>query len=121
MGLSIRAIFGMKPLARCSEPSCGKSYGLFGRTKGHSASHNHSYISYGWPRTLVLPSGNLLLWQVRSFLADKPLQLSLSDKSFYLLFQVIAVNCVMIVAMVEVAVLVFGPLIGISLQLARKC
>ena len=65
---------------------------------------------------LVLLSSNLLLWWVRSFLVDKLLQLSLSDKSFYLLLQVIAVKCVIVVVMVKAAVLVFGPLIGVSLQ-----
>ena len=70
---------------------------------------------------LVLPSSNLLLWWVRSFLVDKLLQLSLSDKSFYLLLQVIAVKCVIVVVMVKAAILVFGPLIGVSLQHVGKC
>ena len=95
--------------------------GLFGQTRGHSASYNHSYISYRWSRTIILPSTNLLLWRVRFFLADEPLQLSLSDKSFYLLLQVIAVGCVMTVVTVEAAVLVSRPLIRIFLQLAGKC
>ena len=64
---------------------------------------------------LVLPSGNLLLIWDPFFLADKPLQLSLSDESFYLLLQVIAIRCVMTVVTVEVAVLIFRPLIRISL------
>ena len=62
----------------------------------------------------------LFLQRVHFFLADEPLQLSLSDKSFYLLLQVIAVSCVMTVVTVEAAILVFRPLIGISLQLAGK-
>ena len=70
---------------------------------------------------LVFSSGNLLLWWVCSFLADEPLQLSLSDESFYLLHQVVTVGCVMTVVMVEAAVLVSRPFIRISLQLARKC
>ena len=70
---------------------------------------------------LVLPSSNLLLWLVHSLLADEPQQLSLSDKSFYLLLQVIAVTCVMTVITMKVVVLVSGPLIGVSLQLAEKC
>ena len=70
---------------------------------------------------LVFSSGNLLLWWVCSFLADEPLQLSLSDESFYLLLQVVTVGYVMTVVMVEVAVLVSRPFIRISLQLARKC
>ena len=89
--------------------------GLFGRTKGHNASHNHSYISNRRPRMLVLLSGNLLLQRVCSFLADEPLQLSLFDKSPYLLLQVVVVGCVITVVTVEVAILVFRPLIGISL------
>ena len=64
---------------------------------------------------LVLSLGNLFLWWVCSFLVDKPLQFSLSDKSFYLLLQVIAVKCVMIVITVKAAVLISGPLIGVSL------
>ena len=55
--------------------------------------------------TLVLLSGNLFLWWVHSFLVDEPLQLSLSDKSFYLLLQVVAVSCVMTVITVKTAVL----------------
>ena len=94
---------------------------LFGRARSCGAFHNHSYVFYMWPRTLVLPSGNLLLWQVRSFLADEPLQLSLSYKSFYLLPQVVAVRYVMTVITVKVAVLVSRPFIGVSLQLAGKC
>ena len=94
--------------------------GLFGQTRGHSASYNHSYISYRWSRTIILPSTNLLLWRVRFFLADEPLQLSLSDKSFYLLLQVVIVRCIMTVITVKTAVLVFGPLTEVSLQLTRK-
>ena len=70
---------------------------------------------------LILLYGNLLLWQVCSFLADEPSQLSLSDKSFYLLLQVVVVGCVMTVVSVKAAVLVSGPLFGISLQFAREC
>ena len=70
---------------------------------------------------LVLSSGNLFLWWVRSFLIDEPPQLSLSDKSFYLLLQVVAVRCVMTVIMVKAAVLVSGPFIRVSFQLAGKC
>ena len=95
--------------------------GHFGRTSGCCASYNHSYFSYGRPKTLVLLLGNLLLWWVHSFLADKPFQLSLSDESFYLLIQVVAIGCVLIVVAVEAAVLSSRPLIRISLQLARKC
>ena len=58
--------------------------------------------------------------RVHFFFTDESLQLSLSNKSFYLLFQVIVVDCVMTVVIVEVAILVSGPFIGISLQLAGK-
>ena len=69
---------------------------------------------------LVLSSGNLFLWWVRSFLIDEPPQLSLSDKSFYLLLQVVIVRCIMTVITVKTAVLIFGPLTEVSLQLTRK-
>ena len=75
----------------------------------------------GGPKTLVFTLGSLHLWWVRPLLADEPLQLSLSDKSFYLLLQVVAIGCVIVVVMVEAAVLVLRPLIWISLQLAEKC
>ena len=70
---------------------------------------------------LVLPSGNLFLWWVRSFFADEPLQLSLSNENFYLLLQVVVVSCVMTMVTVKATILVSKPLIRISLQLAEKC
>ena len=70
---------------------------------------------------LVLSSGNLFLWWVHPFLVDEPLQLPLSDKSFYLLLQVVAIGCVITVVTMKVVILVSGPLIGISLQLVGKC
>jgi len=94
--------------------------GLSGRNRGRSASYNHSYISYGQPRALVLPLWNLFLRWFRSLLADESLQLSLPDESFNLLLQVVTVSCVMTMITVETTVLVFRPLIRISLQLARK-
>ena len=87
---------------------------LFGQTGGRHASHNHSYIPYGRPWTLVRPLGHLLLRWVRSLLIDEPLQLSLPDESFNLLLQVIVIGCVMTVVSVEAAVLVSRPLIRIS-------
>lgn len=69
----------------------------------------------------VLSSRNLLLWWVRSFLTDEPQQLSMPDKSFDLLLQIIAVKCVIIMVTVKAAVPVSEPLIGVSLQVARKC
>ena len=47
--------------------------------------------------TLVFPPSSLLLWWVCPLLTDEPLQLSLSDKSFYLLLQVVAVVRIMAV------------------------
>ena len=61
---------------------------------------------------LVLSLGNLFLWWVCSFLVDKPLQFSLSDKSFYLLLQVIAVKCVMTVITVKAQYLSLDLLLG---------
>ena len=70
---------------------------------------------------LVFPSGSLLLGWIRPLLADESLQLPLPDEGFNLLLQVVAVSYVMAVITVEVAILVPGSLIGISLQLAGKC
>ena len=64
---------------------------------------------------LVVPSRNLLLRWVYSLPADEPLQLSLPNESFNLLFQVVAVDCVMTVVTMETTVLVSRPLIRISL------
>ena len=46
--------------------------------------------------------------------------LSLPDKGFNLLLQVVAVNGVMTMITVEAAVLVSRPFIRVSLQVARK-
>ena len=69
---------------------------------------------------LIVSSGNLLLKWVRSFPVDEPLQLSLPDESFDLLFQVITVGYVMIMFMVETTILVSGSLGWIALQLPWK-
>ena len=69
---------------------------------------------------LVVLSRNLLLRWVCSLPADKPLQLSLHDESFNLLLQVVVVGCVMTVVTVEMTVLVYRPLIKISLQHTKK-
>ena len=55
-----------------------------------------------------------LLGLVCFFLTDEPLQLPLLDESFYLLLQVIAFRCVMIVVTVEMTVFVSGPLAKVS-------
>ena len=70
---------------------------------------------------LVFPSGRLLLWWVRPFYADKPLQLPLPNKSFYLLLQVIIVRHIVTVITVKATVFISRPLTRVSLQLARKC
>ena len=69
---------------------------------------------------LIFSSESLLLGWIRSLLANEPLQLSLPDKGFNLLLQVVAVNSVMAVITMEAAVLVSRPLIKIPLQLAEK-
>ena len=78
---------------------------LFGRPSSRRALYNHSYISYGRLRMLIFQSGSLFLRWVRPLFADEPLQLSLPDKGFNLLFQVVTINCVMAVITVEAAVL----------------
>ena len=70
---------------------------------------------------LVFPSGGLLLWWVRPFLADESLQFSLYDKGFYLLLQVVMFRRVVTVVMVKMTVLVSGPFVGVFFQLARPC
>ena len=57
---------------------------------------------------------------IRSLLADEPPQLSLPDKGFNFLLQVVAISGVMAVITVEAAVFVSRPFIRISLQLAEK-
>ena len=69
---------------------------------------------------LILPLRSLLLRWIRSLLADEPPQLSLPDKGFNFLLQVVAISGVMAVIMVEAAVFVSRPFIRISLQLAEK-
>ena len=59
------------------------------------------------------------MW-VHPLLADEPLQLSLSDKGFNLVLQIVTVSCVMAVITVESAILVSRPLIRVSIQLAEK-
>ena len=94
--------------------------GIFRLLDGGYAPHNHSYISYGRPRMLIFPSGSLLLGWIHSLLVNEPLQLSLLGKGFNLLFQVVVVNCVMVVITVETTIFISRPLIRISLQLAGK-
>ena len=80
--------------------------GFFGRTNGAYAPYDHSYVPYRWSRALVLPSWGLLLGRIGSFLIDELLKLPLSNKSLNLLFQIVAVGCVLPVIMVETTILV---------------
>ena len=88
---------------------------LLGGPGRYVAPYNHPYVSQGWPRTLIISPGKLLLRLVYPFLIDKPSQLSLPDYSFYLLFQVVAVRCIMTMIVVEAAILVPRPLARVSL------
>ena len=66
----------------------------------------------------IVPSGVLLLRElIRSLLSDKPLQLSLFNEGFNMLFQVVTVGRVMTVVLVEAAILIFRAPVGIFLQL----
>ena len=89
--------------------------GFFGRTSSGCAPYDHSYVAYRWFRGLILPSWGLLLGQISPFLVDEPLKLSLFYKSLNLLFQIIAIGCVMPVITVETTILVLWPLTGIFL------
>ena len=70
---------------------------------------------------LVFSSSRWFLRLVHLFLTDEPLQLTLPDKSFYLLLKVIAVKCVITVVAVEMTVLISRSLARVSLQLASEC
>ena len=88
--------------------------GFFGRTSSGCALYDHSYVPYRWSRVLILPSWGLLLGRIGPFLVDELLKLSLSNKSLNLLFQIVAVGCVVPVIIVETALLVPWPLTRIS-------
>ena len=90
---------------------------LFGWPSDCCSSHNHSYVPYGEPRSLIILSGVLLLrGLIRSLLSDEPLQLSLFNKGFNLLFQIVTIDRVMAVISVEAAILILRASVGISLQ-----
>ena len=55
------------------------------------------------------------------FLPNEPLQLSLPNKSFYLLLQVITFGHIVVVIAVEMAVLVSRSFAGVTFQLAKEC
>ena len=93
---------------------------FFGRIRSCGAPYNHPYVSQGWPRALIIPSCSLLLWWVYPFLTDESLQFSLSDQDFNFLLQVIAFSCVVTVIPMKTTILVSGPLVGISPQLATQ-
>ena len=52
---------------------------------------------------------------IRSLISDEPLQLSLFNKGFNLLFQIIKIGRVMTVVPVEAAILILRASVGISL------
>ena len=89
--------------------------GSFGRTSNSYAPYDHSYVPYRWPRALVLPTWDLLLGRIGSFLVDEPLELPLSNEGLNLLHQIVVVGCVMPTIAVEAAILVPRPLTRISL------
>ena len=80
--------------------------GLFGQPNGRCAPYDHSYISDGRSRMFILSLWGLLLWWIHLFLTNEPLQFPLSYKSFYLLLQIVAVACVVVVITVEPAILI---------------
>ena len=57
---------------------------------------------------------------IRFLLADELLQLSLSDKGFNLLLQVVAIGRVVTMVTVEAAIFLSGSFVRITLQLSRK-
>ena len=69
---------------------------------------------------LIFQSRSLLLRWVCPLFADEPLQLSLPEKGFNFLLQVVVVSGVMTMVMVEAVVLISRPFIRVSLQLTRK-
>ena len=94
--------------------------GIFRLLDGGYAPHNRSYISYGRPRMLIFPSRSLLLGWIHSLLVNEPLQLSLPNKGFNLLFQVVVVSCVMVVITVETTILSLDLLLGSPFSLPGK-
>ena len=91
---------------------------FFGWPSDCRSSHDHSYVPYGGSRSLIIPSGVLLLrGLIRFLLSDEPLQLSLFNKGFNLLFQIVTISRVITVVSVEAAILILRASVGISLQL----
>ena len=69
---------------------------------------------------LIIPSGVLLLKElIRSLLSDEPLQFSLFNKGFNLLFQIVTIGCVMTVVPVEAVILILRASVRIFLLLPR--
>ena len=89
--------------------------GFFRRTNGGYAPYDHFYVPCRWSRALVLPLWGLLLGRIGSFLIDELLKLPLSNKSLNLLFQIVAVGCVLPIITVEMTILVPWPLTRIFL------
>ena len=68
---------------------------------------------------LIISSGVLLLrGLICSLLSNEPLQLSLFNKGFNLLFQIVTIGHVMTVVPVEAVILILRVFVGISLQLS---
>ena len=80
--------------------------GFFGRLGFGCAPYYHSYISNEGSKSFILPLWGLLLWWIRPFLTNEPLQFPLSYKSFYLLLQILAIGCVVFLIMVELVILI---------------
>ena len=65
---------------------------------------------------VVLPSGGLFpCMSIRPFLVDEFLQFSFSDEGLNLLFQIVAVRCIVTMVAVETAILVSESLGWIAL------
>ena len=81
--------------------------GLFGRPSGYRSSHDHSYVPYRGSWSFIISSGVLLLrGLIHSLIFGEFLQLSLFNKGFNLLFQVVTIGRVMTVVSVKAAILV---------------
>ena len=70
---------------------------------------------------MILLGVLLMRGLICSPLSDEPLQLSLFNKGFNLLFQVVTISRVMTVVSMEAATLILRVSVGISLQLPRVC
>ena len=88
---------------------------------GSTAPYDHPYVSQGWPGLLVFSPSWRSLVLFCSFLADEFLQFPLPNEGLYLLLQVIAFRCVVIVISMEMTIFIPRSLTRISLQFAEEC